>query len=179
MLSASIAAWYAMMIVHESGHVLAAWLSGGSVARVVLHPLESSRTELAANPQPRFVAAAGPAWGAGFPLAAWLIARATRAPRLFLWQFFAGFCLLVNGAYLASAVAFPAGDADELLRRGVPRWAMVIAGLAAAAAGLRLWHGLGSRFGLSGQRADRGAVVASATAAAALILFVVAWSVFA
>lgn len=179
MLSAGTAAWYAMMIVHESGHVLAAGLSGGRVARVVLHPLEFSHTELASNPQPRFVAAAGLAWGAALPIAAWLIARATRAPHLFLWRFFAGFCLLANGAYLASAVALPVGDADDLLRRGVPRWTMVIVGLAAVSAGLRLWHGLGPRFGLGGQRVDRGAVVASAAAAAALVLFVVIWRVFA
>ena len=36
--TATAAAWYLMMIVHESGHVLAAWASGGRVARVILHP---------------------------------------------------------------------------------------------------------------------------------------------
>ena len=44
--------WFGMMVVHESGHVLGAWLTGGTVAKVVLHPLAISRTDLALNPQP-------------------------------------------------------------------------------------------------------------------------------
>ncbi len=32
--------WLGMMVVHEFGHAALAWLSGGSVARVVLGPLE-------------------------------------------------------------------------------------------------------------------------------------------
>ena len=32
--------WLGMMIVHELGHVFAAWANSGTVAKVVLHPLE-------------------------------------------------------------------------------------------------------------------------------------------
>src|SRR5262245_61335406 len=42
--------WLAMMTVHQFGHVLHAWLSGGTVSRVFLHPLTFSRTELSDNP---------------------------------------------------------------------------------------------------------------------------------
>ena len=50
--------WLGMMAVHEFGHVLLAWLSGGMVATVVVGPLEFSRTELQINPHPLAVA-----WG--------------------------------------------------------------------------------------------------------------------
>jgi len=36
--------WWAMQAVHEFGHVLGAWLTGGRVERVVLSPLTISRT---------------------------------------------------------------------------------------------------------------------------------------
>ena len=31
--------WLAMMAVHEAGHVAGAWFTGGTIAKVVLHPL--------------------------------------------------------------------------------------------------------------------------------------------
>ena len=34
-----VASWLAMQVVHEFGHVLAAWATGGEVTRVVLQPL--------------------------------------------------------------------------------------------------------------------------------------------
>jgi hypothetical protein len=60
-----IASWLGMQLVHELGHVMAAYATGGSVERVVLHPLELSRTDLARNPRPLAVASAGPLGGAG------------------------------------------------------------------------------------------------------------------
>ena len=48
--------WLAFMVAHEFGHVLTAWLSGGSVALVVLHPLQISWTSLSRNPHPQLVA---------------------------------------------------------------------------------------------------------------------------
>lgn len=44
-----------MQAIHECGHVLGAWLTGGQVARVVLNPLTLSRTDLAENPRPLVV----------------------------------------------------------------------------------------------------------------------------
>ncbi len=42
--------WLARMAVHELGHVIGAIGSGGSVSRVVLHPLTISRTDVSPNP---------------------------------------------------------------------------------------------------------------------------------
>ena len=44
--------WLAMQVVHESGHVLVARLTGAEVTNVALHPLIISRTDLAENPHP-------------------------------------------------------------------------------------------------------------------------------
>jgi len=47
--------WFAMMAVHEFGHVVSAFASGGAVERVVLHPLTISRTDVSPNPNPSIV----------------------------------------------------------------------------------------------------------------------------
>jgi hypothetical protein len=132
-----------MLAFHESGHVLAAWLTGGSVQRVVLVPWAFSRTDVEPNPQPRIVAWSGPMLGGLMPLLA-LVAGSKGFPpvRRFL-KFFAGFCLIANGAYLASAMVMPVGDTDDLLRLGTPGWIMTLAGGVMLGAGLWLWHTLG------------------------------------
>ena len=47
--------WFAMMAVHELGHVVGALVTGGVVERVVLHPLTISRTDVSPNPEPSIV----------------------------------------------------------------------------------------------------------------------------
>ena len=48
-VSCLLLSWLWMQVVHEAGHVAAAWLWGGSIAKVVLHPLAISRTDVANN----------------------------------------------------------------------------------------------------------------------------------
>ena len=139
--------WLLMQVVHEAGHVLAAWLSGGEVERVVLHPLAISRTDLARNPQPLFVAWAGGVVGSAFPMIVWMIVGNTRWAGTFLLRFFAGFCLIANGAYLAGGSFAGVGDAGDLLRHGGAMWHLWLFGLATIPAGLALWNGLGPHFG--------------------------------
>src|SRR5437764_5916291 len=98
--STLLGSWLGMQAVHESGHVLGAWATGGEVARVVLHPLTISRTDLARNPRPLPVTWAGPVVGVLLPLAALGLAAALRRPGVYLLRFFAGSCLIANGAYL-------------------------------------------------------------------------------
>ncbi len=155
-LATAVFSWYGMMAVHESGHVLGAWASGGEVERVVLQPLSFSRTDLSRNPHPAFVAWAGLVWGAAFPVILWMAALGCRVRWAFLLRYFAGFCLITNGAYLASAMAIPAGDTADLLRHGVPVWLMTVVGIPTVAAGLVLWHGLGREFGFRRQTLPNG-----------------------
>ena len=155
--------WLAMQVVHECGHVLAAVLTGGEVQKVVLHPLTLSRTEVTPNPHPLLVVWAGPLWGTVLPLGAWALAQWLRWPHAFLWRFFAGFCLVSNGVYLAGGALAGGMDPGDLMRLGTPQAALVGVGLVGAGCGLWLWHRQGKHFGFgaSGGQVDRGAVVAS------------------
>lgn len=140
--------WLAMQIVHEAGHVLAAGATGGRVTALVLHPLAISRTDVSPNPRPLPVVWAGPLFGSLAPLAPWLLAAALRLPAAHLWRFFAGFCLIANGAYLGSGAFDPVGDAADLTRLGTPPWLLAAFGLTTLPAGLALWHRQARHFGL-------------------------------
>jgi hypothetical protein len=137
-----------MMIVHESGHVVAALISGGRVQRVMLHPLSFSRTDVSPNPHPLLVAWGGPVFGAALPLLAWAIARALKLPGAYLLRFFAGFCLIANGAYIGVGSFHQIGDTYPMLLFGSSMWQLWLFGVASFPLGLLLWHRLGPSFGL-------------------------------
>lgn len=141
--------WLALMAVHELGHVLHAYLSGGQVSLVYFHPFDFSRTDLSVNPHPQFVAWGGPIWGCIIPLIVYWIILWLRLGFRKLACFFASLCLVVNGAYIGVGWILKAGDAGTLLRHGASPWVMSVAGMLALAAGLYLWHRLGPRFGLA------------------------------
>ena len=137
-----------MQAVHELGHVAGAAITGGRVVRVVLHPLTISRTDVAPNPRPLVVVWAGPVVGVLAPLATWGVWRALRIPGVFVLRFFAGFCLVANGAYLAGGSLGGVGDCGEMLRHGTPMWMLWLFGAVTIPLGLWLWHGQGEHFGL-------------------------------
>jgi hypothetical protein len=143
-----------MQAVHELGHVLAAWATGGRVAKVQLHPLAISYTLLSANPSPLVVAWMGPIFGDIIPLVAWLIARRLRLRCAFLLQFFAGFCCVANGGYLVGGSVYEMGDARDLLQSGASRWQLFGFGFVFVAIGLYCWNGLGRYFGF-GELAEK------------------------
>ena len=136
------ASWLGMMAVHELGHVLHAWVSGATVLAVRIPLLGFSITELGMNPRPHFVAWGGVVWGCALPLAVWALFVTRRWRGWRLLQFFTGFCLVANGAYLGAGWVDDAGDAGDLLAYGAPVWVRLAVGVVAAAAGLYLWHGL-------------------------------------
>ena len=139
--------WLAMMAIHEFGHVLHSLVSGGRVEQVVLHPLAISRTDVSPNPHPQFVAWGGAVWGTILPLVLLAVVRVTARPYIYLAAFFAGFCCLANGLYLAAGSFAGVGDAGDLLRRGAARWELWLFGLPVSLLGLWLWNGLGPQFG--------------------------------
>jgi hypothetical protein len=162
--------WLAMQAVHEGGHVLHAWLSGGSIARVVVHPLEISRTELGRNPHPLFVAAGGLLWGGALPAAGLRVASRLDARAGQLVRFFAGFCLIANGTYLLAGTLARTGDPADLLRHRAPAALLLLLGAAMAGAGLAVWHRLGPRMGF-GVHAGPAACRTAAVLALLLALF--------
>ena len=141
-----------MQAIHESGHVTAAYLTGGQVATVVLHPFTISRTDLSHNPKPAIVVWAGPVFGVLLPLALWGAAAGVRLPGVFVLRFFAGFCLVANGAYIAGGSFDGIGDCGEMLRHGSERWHLWLFGAGTVPAGFWLWHGQGKLFGLGTAR---------------------------
>ena len=159
-----------MQAVHEAGHVVGAWLTGGRVAQVVLNPLTISRTDLAENPHPLAVVWTGPVVGVLVPLAAWAIADGLRMPGWYVLRFFAGFCLIANGAYIGIGSFDRIGDCGEMLRHGSPAWHLWLFGVVTVPAGLALWHRLGPHFGLGPARGRVSTKVAYGTLAAALLL---------
>jgi Peptidase M50B-like len=155
-VSTLVGSWLGMQGVHELGHVSGAWLTGGSVQQVVLHPLTISRTDLAENPAPLTVVWAGPLIGVLLPFAFWLPAMAARMPGSFVLRFFAGFCLVANGLYIGLGSFGRIGDCGEMLRHGSEIWQLWLFGLITIPAGVWLWHGQGGEFGLGkGPKATR------------------------
>jgi Peptidase M50B-like len=163
--------WLGMQDVHELGHVAAAWLTGGRVSKVVLYPFTISRTALADNPRPLVVVWGGPIVGAALPLAVWLTARALRLRGEFVLRFFAGFCLIANGAYIGAGSFTRAGDAGEMLKYGALSWQLWLFGALTAPTGLWLWNRLGPHFGLGKAEGAVSRPVAYFTFAGCLVLF--------
>lgn len=146
--------WLGMMILHELGHIVAARVTGGQVTQVVLHPLAISRTDVSPNPRPAMVVWAGPLAGVGLPVLLWCGWRSARLPGAHLWRFFAGFCLIANGAYIGGGSLERIGDAGEMLRHGSPVWLLWLFALVCVPSGLFLWHRQAEHFGL-GQRSAK------------------------
>ena len=143
-LSVLAGCWLAMMGVHELGHVLGGFLTGGTVSRVVLHPLSISRTDLSVNPCPAIVVWAGPVFGVLLPMLCLLTARKLCWSQAKLMQFFVGFCLISNGAYIAGGSWEGIGDCGVMLQVGTPLWLMWGFGLVTVPGGFYLWHRLGT-----------------------------------
>ena len=141
--------WLAMQVVHETGHVLFAKLTGGEVVKVALQPLIMSRTDVAENPHPLAVVWGGPLVGCLLPLLLFALAAAFRAPAIYLLRFFAGFCLVSNGVYIGVG-HFLANGADPgvMMNNGSPRWLLIAFGTLTFPLGLYLWHRQGPHFGL-------------------------------
>jgi Peptidase M50B-like len=161
-LSTLLLCWIWMMIVHEFGHVLMAWTCGETITKVVLHPLAISRTDTTHDKHPLLVIWGGPVLGSLIPLAALLAAHFLRFRFVYLCRFFAGFCLISNGAYLGVGSFASIGDAGDLARAGCPQSVMIVFGVVCSATGLWLWNGLGPHFGLNQAKGkvDRSAALA-------------------
>ena len=155
--------WLAMQVVHELGHVLGALVSGGRIVKVVLHPLTISGTYVSPNPHPLFEVWAGPAVGALLPLIVFFLATAVKSRGIYLFRFFAGFCLIANGAYIGIGAFTKLADAAELLMYGSQQWQLILFGVISITLGLYLWNGLGPAFGLGASkgRINRGAAITS------------------
>lgn len=140
--------WLTMQIVHECGHVLGALLADAKIDKVALHPCIISRTDVSSNSHPLLVVCAGPLWAVLLPTLAFVIATIFRFPGVYLFRFFAGFCLIANGVYIGFGPSESAADSAIMMEYGLLRWQLVLFGLLTTALGLYLWHRQGPYFGL-------------------------------
>lgn len=146
--STLVASWLGMQAVHEFGHCLGAWATGGTVERVELKPWSISQTVLSHNPKPLIVVWAGPMVGVVLPVMIWLVSALAKRSFVFVLRFFAGFCLVANGLYLGVGSFFEIGDCGEMLRHGSNLWQLWLFGLVTVPLGFWLWHGQGRYFGM-------------------------------
>ncbi len=86
-----------MTVVHELGHVVCGLACGGTLTSVDLLPWHLPYSLFQPDPHPLVTLWGGPIFGAAVPV---LFAVAFRAK--WLW-FIAHFCVLANGAYIATA----------------------------------------------------------------------------
>jgi hypothetical protein len=142
------ASWMGMLALHELGHIIGAWLTGGRVISVSIPPFGFSQTIVHPNPREGIVVWCGPILGAMLPLLAVLVTRAFRGRVPNLLLFYGGFCAIANGAYIGVGWIWHSGDAGDLMRLGHPAPLLVVFGLISAAAGLWCWHFTG--FGFAG-----------------------------
>lgn len=143
-----LASWLGMQAVHELGHVLAALFTGGKVDNVALHPLGISRTDVSESRHSLLVAWGGPFVGGLLPLVAWWLVDRSKVSIAPLLRFFAGFCLIANGAYIGLGSFESVGDCGDLLRHGAALWQLWLFGGVTIPVGFWLWNGLGASFGL-------------------------------
>lgn len=165
--------WLGMMLLHEVGHVMGALITGGTVQRVVWHPLVMSRTDVNPNPMPLGVVWAGPLTGTALPVMLAGLARIARSRITYLVEFFAGFCLITNGAYIGSGVFLQFGDTHVMHVLGTPRWVMAAFGLLTIPPGLWWWHRVSPRLGFGNSPTRIPAEHVWGTAVAALLLLLV------
>jgi hypothetical protein len=177
-LSTLLASWMGMQAVHEFGHVLGAWLTGGQVLKVVLDPRTISRTDVFPNPQPLLVVWSGPIFGVLMPVILWVLAAAAHVPGTFVLRFFAGFCLVANGAYIAGGSFGGFGDCGAMLRHGSQPWQLWLFGAVTIPAGLGAWHGQASHFGFGRANGKVPAPIAYGCAAVSLMLAILGFTLF-
>lgn len=63
-----------------------------------------------------------------------------KASTSYLFTFFAGFCLIANGVYLALGSFEGIADAGDMIWLGTPQWVLIVFGLLTAPFGFWLWH---------------------------------------
>jgi len=130
--------WVLMLLFHESGHVITAWLTGGAVQSTNLFPGALGHTFVEPNPAPNWVVWGGFLAGSGAPLLLLAVgSQAFPSARQDL-GLLAGFCLFANGAYLAAGGGETLTDTGALIALGWPHWLLVVLGILLAIPGYLL-----------------------------------------
>lgn len=144
--------WWAMMAVHEAGHVLSVKWNGGTVDHVELRPWLLSQTERHGSAHELMDLWAGPLFGSFIPVLIWLMIRKRSQVAAIYSGFWAEFCLIINGGYLALGwLAGTNNDSGEIVAMGTSPIILVSIGLVLLGIGL-----YGMHRGLNAMRAQAG-----------------------
>ena len=92
-----IASWCVMTFTHEMGHIVGGWCCGGTLKNADLVPWHLPYSIFNPDPMPLVTLWCGPVLGVLVPLA-----LALTVCREWMW-FIANFCIIANGAYIATA----------------------------------------------------------------------------
>ena len=92
-----LVSWCVMTLTHELGHIVGGWCCGGTLKDADLWPWRLPYSIFDPDPSPLTTLWCGPVLGVLVPVAIALILK-----RPSIW-FVAHFCVLANGAYLATA----------------------------------------------------------------------------
>ena len=87
--------------------------------------------------------------------------------------FFAGFCLVANGTYIACGSFDGIGDCGQMLRHGSPIWQLWLFGAVSVPIGFWIWHRQGTHFGFGSAQGRVSMGVAYASLAACVLLLAV------
>lgn len=115
--------------LHEFGHGVAVWISGGRVSSMILNPFSWSWISYLSNPNPLFTAWGGVLFGVLFAIVLAAAALLIRSPYMAPLYLLAGCAMASNGIYFSVAAFADIGDAGALLSLGVPRLTLVAIGL--------------------------------------------------
>lgn len=151
LLGAFAFGYNAAMILHELGHALTLWTTGGTVTGFSLHPFSWSYTFYGAPPAyPLLTAWGGVLFGSAVALLLLSLIRPWQNTWTIPLALTALCALVVNGLYLTvDSLFLPGGDATVIVRHGTP-WLLVLAtGIALTLVGLVVGLLLLPRIGLT------------------------------
>ncbi|MHC4455976.1 MAG: zinc metalloprotease [Planctomycetota bacterium] len=130
-LGAFAFAYNASSTLHELGHAIAYWITGGTVRYIIIHPFSWSYCmPSSASAYPNFTTWGGVVFGTLMGLLLVIIVWRWRGPYVILAFMTGTVACLHNGFYLIfSCLAKSKGDATSLLLGGTPKVVVIMVGL--------------------------------------------------
>jgi hypothetical protein len=168
-------AYNVVVVLHEIGHVVGAWLTGGQTHSLVVHPFSTSSVEVNPDPRPLVTHIAGILAPPLVGLALFRGLRPFLSPALLPLLLVPSIAWASSGLYLLVGAALQAGDALVLMQQGVPRTLLFAAGVACVPVSAHLAQRLFPLLGLDRGSPPARRVVVLGGGVGTYLLAIVAW----